>query len=65
VADVTSPKARGIVIRTWTEQHATHAWRATVTDVETRQTRAFSRFADLVRYLETVLATQGEEKGKP
>ena len=48
-------KPRSFVIRTWREDTGVRRWRATVTDLETRNSKGFSRFEALVQHLQVVL----------
>ncbi len=52
-------KAKNLVIRAWLEEGGVNAWRATVTNVDTKQIRGFSRISELVKHLETEI---GHEK---
>lgn len=46
-------KAKNLVIRAWLEEGGVNAWRATVTNVDTKQARSFSRVSELVKHLES------------
>ncbi len=54
-----SVKAKSFVIRTWLEPGGAAAWRGVVTELETRRSKGFSRFTDLVRHLETEAGAAG------
>lgn len=60
-----SSKAKNLVIRAWLEQGGVNAWRATVTNLDTKQARGFSQVSELVKHLESEISAHPEPELAP